>query len=224
MHILLTDALACPRCGPEFGLMVLADRMEGRRVVEGRLGCANCRESYPVRDAVADLRVGGGPGPASSSGGPGEAEDDAEAGVRLAALMGLSGASGMALVAGPGARHAAAVHALVPEVEVVAAADRPEALPGRAAGVSRIAVAGGRLPLRGGGLRGAALTGAADDALLREGLRVLAPGARLVVEPAAAGTAERLRALGAEVLLDQAGAVVARAPGRPVELRYNAVR
>ncbi|HEX2076413.1 MAG TPA: hypothetical protein VHG08_01855 [Longimicrobium sp.] len=224
MHILLTDALTCPRCGPEFGLMLLADRMEDRRVVEGRLGCANCRESYPIHDAVADLRFGGGRESAPSTASDGGAVEDVEAAVRLAALMGLSGVSGMALVAGPGARHAAAVHALVPEVEVVAAADRPEGLAGRAAGVSGIAVAGGRLPLRGGALRGAALTGGADDALLREGLRVLAPGARLVVEPASAGTAERLRALGAEVLLDQAGAVVARAPGRPVELRYNAVR
>jgi uncharacterized protein YbaR (Trm112 family) len=224
MHILLTDALTCPRCGPDFGLMVLADRMAERRVVEGRLGCANCRESYPVHDAAADLRFGGGAEPASSA-VPGAREgDDAEAAVRLAALMGLSGASGMALVAGPGARHAAAVHALVPALEVIAAADRPEALPARAAGVSRIAAGPGRLPLRGGGLRGAALTGGADEELLREGLRVLVPGARLVVEPAPAETAERLRALGAEVLLDQAGAVVARAPGRPVELRYNAVR
>jgi uncharacterized protein YbaR (Trm112 family) len=222
MHILLTDALVCPRCGPEFGLMVLADRMQERRVVEGRLGCANCRESYPIHDAAADLRFGAGESaaalPDSSTG------DDGEAAVRLAALMGLSGASGMALLAGPGARHAAAVHALVPELEVIAAADDPGELPPRGAGVSRIAVTAGRLPLRGGGLRGAALTGGADDDRLREGLRVLAPGARLVVDPAPVGTAERLRALGAEVLLDQGGAVVARAPGRPVELRYNAVR
>ncbi|HEU0302156.1 MAG TPA: Trm112 family protein [Longimicrobium sp.] len=221
MHILLTDVLTCPRCGPEFGLMVLADRMEERRVVEGRLGCANCRESYPVHDALADLRL---PGAAESGDAGPSMEEDAEASVRLAALMGLSGAIGMALVAGPGARQAAAVHALVPELEVIAAAERPDALPPRAAGVSRIAAGPGGLPLRGGGLRGAALTGGADEARLREGLRVLAPGARLLVEPAAADTAERLRALGAEVLLDQAGAVVARAPGRPVELRHNAVR
>lgn len=221
MHILLTDALTCPRCGPEFGLMVLADRMEERRVIEGRLGCANCRESYPVHDALADLRLAG----STESATPGPSmEDDPEAAVRLAALAGLSGAAGMALVAGPGARHASAVHALVPGVEVVAAGDRPQDLPGRAAGVSRIAADPARLPLRNGGLRGAALTGGADDALLREGLRVLAPGARLVVDPAPPETAERLRALGAEVLLDQGGAVVARAPGRPVELRRNAVR
>ncbi|HEU4881199.1 MAG TPA: hypothetical protein VFT45_03105, partial [Longimicrobium sp.] len=142
--------------------------------------------------------------------------------VRLAALMGLAGASGLAMLAGPGARHAAAVSALVPDLEVVAVTDRPAAAE-REPGVSRVA-AGDALPFRGGALRAAALTGGAEDARLREGLRVLAPGARLVVDGARPDTAERLRALGAEVLLEEEGVVVARAPGRPVELRYNAVR
>jgi uncharacterized protein YbaR (Trm112 family) len=222
MYILLTDALTCPRCGPEFGLLVLADRMEERRVVEGRLGCPNCRSAYPIRDAAADLRVHG---PASSeSAVPAVPVDgDAEPPVRLAALMGLAGAHGLAMLAGPGARHAAAVSALVPELEVVAVTEGPDALPGRAAGVSRLAAGRASLPFRDGALRAAALTGGADDALLREALRVLAAGARLVVDPAPAGTAERLGALGAQVLLEQEETVVARAPGRPVEPRFNAV-
>jgi hypothetical protein len=151
--------------------------------------------------------------------------------VRLAALMGLAGASGMAVIAGPGARHAAAVHALVPELEVIAVSDAvppadsapPADVGAPEPGVSRVLASGAGLPFRGG-LRAAALTGGADEARLREGLRVLAPGARLVVDPAPAETAERLRGLGAEVLLEEDGVVVARAPGRPVELRYNAVR
>lgn len=221
MYILLTDALACPRCGPEFGLLVLADRMEERRVVEGRLGCANCRSAYPIHNAAADLRVTSSASVESAGPVPANGED-ADAAVRLAALMGLAGASGMAMIEGPGARHAAAVSALVPELEVVAVADRPDAA-GRAPGVSRVA-AGDALPFRGGAMRAGALTGGAGDARLREALRVLSAGARLVVDPAQADTAERLRALGAEVLLDQEGVVVARAPGRPVELRYNGVR
>ena len=229
MYILLTDALTCPRCGPEFGLLVLADRMEERRVIEGALGCPNCRTSYPIRNAAADLRVTSAgstdsaeSADAADTAGAGPMEDDAEGAMRLAALMGLAGASGLAMVAGPGARHAAAVSALVPELEVVAVTDQPGA-PAREPGVSRLA-AGDALPFRGGALRAAALTGGAGDARLREGLRALAAGARLVVDGAAADTAERLRGLGAEVLLEEAGVVVARAPGRPVELRYNAVR
>lgn len=223
MYILLTDALTCPRCGPEFGLLVLSDRLEERRVIEGRLGCANCRSAFPIHDGAADLRVA----PSASSGPsdhpPDAGDADAEAPVRLAALMGLSGASGMAMVHGPGARHAAAVSALVPELEVIAVTSALFA-GARTPGVSRVAAGDAVLPFRGGVLRGAALTGGAGDALLREGLRVLAPGARLVVDPADAQAAERLRALGAEVLLEQEGVVVARAPGRPVELRRDAGR
>lgn len=224
MHILLTDVLACPRCGPDFGLILLAERMEDRRVAAGHLGCPNCRSQYPVRDRVVDLRTDG-PGWTPSPGPVEDARSPEEAPVRLAALMGLAGASGTALVAGPGARHAAAVAALVPELEVIAlSAERdPPVAAEPGARVSPVRASGPGLPFRGG-LRGAALTGGADDPRLREGLRVLAPGARLVVDPAPAGTADALRALGAEVLLDEDGAVVARAPGRPVELRYNAVR
>jgi uncharacterized protein YbaR (Trm112 family) len=165
MYILLTDALTCPRCGPEFGLLVLADRMEERRVVEGRLGCPNCRSAYPIHDAAADLRVNASastdpPSGESAGSRPSVVEDD-EAAVRLAALMGLAGASGLAMLAGPGARHAAAVSALVPELEVVAVTERPEALPGRAPGVSRLAAGEAALPFRGGALRAAALTGGA---------------------------------------------------------------
>ncbi|HEX2210321.1 MAG TPA: hypothetical protein VHG93_21770 [Longimicrobium sp.] len=223
MYILLTDALTCPRCGPEFGLLVLSDRMEDRRVVEGSLGCANCRSAYPIHHAAADLRVLPSAEESARPVPTNAVDEDAEAPVRLAALMGLSGASGLAMVHGPAARHAAAVSALVPELEVVAVTDAPVPRAQREPGVSRLA-AGEALPFRGGALRAAALTGGAGDALLREGLRVLAPGARLVVDPADAETAERLRGLGAEVLLEQEGVVVARAPGRPVALRYNAVR
>jgi uncharacterized protein YbaR (Trm112 family) len=227
MHILLTDALTCPRCGPDFGLIVLAEGIEDRRVRGGHLGCPNCRSQYPIRDRVADLRPGGSPSVESSPSAeaPRGGEGDGDAAVRLAALMGLAGASGLALIAGPGARHAAAVSALVPELEVIAVSDSADGAgsAGAEAGVSRVLASGAGLPFRGG-LRAAALTGGADDARLREGLRVLAPGARLVVDPAPADAAERLRGLGAEVLLQEDGVVVARAPGRPVELRYNAVR
>jgi uncharacterized protein YbaR (Trm112 family) len=229
MHILLTDALTCPRCGPDFGLILLAERTEERRVASGHLGCPNCRSQFPIRNRVADLRLGAS-APVHSSTSAGSAqggEGDGEAAVRLAALMGLAGASGLALIAGPGARHASAVSVLVPELETIAVTDSADSAGGADSagerGVSRVLASGAGLPFRGG-LRAAALTGGADDARLREALRVLAPGARLVVDPAPADAGERLRGLGAEVLLEEDGVVVARAPGRPVELRYNAVR
>jgi uncharacterized protein YbaR (Trm112 family) len=210
MYILLTDALSCPRCGPAFGLLVQADRLEERRVVEGRLGCANCRETCPVRGGVAHLS----PGAAVDAMPSVDSAHGPEAAVKLAALMGLAGARGLVMLEGPGARHAAALAALVPEVEVVAV-DGPAAP--MQPGVSRVR-AGAALPFRDGAMRGAALTGGAADARLREALRVLAPGARLVVDPADAETAARLRVLGAQLLLEQEGVVVAAAPGRPVQL------
>jgi uncharacterized protein YbaR (Trm112 family) len=222
MHILLTDILACPRCGPDFGLVLIADRVEERRVLEGRLGCPNCREQYPVRGGELDARLSTA-APADSAGSSGDAAvGDAGAAVRLAALLGLADARGTALIAGPGAALAAEVAALVPELEVVALAAEPvegEEQPG----VSRVA-AGAGLPFRSRTLRGVALTGGADPALLAEAVRVLQPGARLVVERASAGAAGLLSGLGAQVMLEQEGTVVARAVGDPVPLRMNAVR
>src|SRR4051812_46101445 len=222
MYILLTDILACPRCGPEHGLVLLADRIDERRVIEGRLGCPNCREQYPIHHGVLDVRTAGDASP-SPSPSPDEADDgDAEAAVRLAALMGLADARGTVLVAGPGAALANAIAGIVPEGEVVAFTAGPPGGEERA-GVSRM-VGGGRFPFRDATLRGVALTGGGDDAALMEGLRVLQPGARLVVENAAPGTAERIAAMGAQVMLDQEGTIVARAVGEPVPLRINMLR
>jgi len=203
MHILLTDILRCPRCGPDFGLVLLADRVEDRRVVSGRLGCANCRETYPVREGELDLRV---PGRVAlpTGGGPG-GDDEA---VRLAALLGLAEAWGSVLLAGVDADVAEALAARVPGVEVIHAVGAPLARP--AAPLSRVVV-GAPLPFPARSLRGVAL-GAEAAALLPEGLRLVAPGGRLVVEGAPAGTAASLPAEGVEVLLDQDGWVVAERP------------
>ncbi|HYJ79453.1 MAG TPA: Trm112 family protein [Longimicrobiaceae bacterium] len=225
MHILLTDILTCPRCGPELGLILLADRVEDRRVLAGRLGCANCRETYPIAEGAVDLRTattGGSTEVRSPQSAVRSGEDPAEEAVRLAALLGLADVHGTVLIAGPGAALAGAVSTLVPEVEAVALTAAPPADDG-APGVSRMA-GGPALPFRDRSLRGVALTGGADDALLSEGVRVLSPGSRLVVHPAPPGTAGRLAAGGAGVILDQDGVVVARAPGAPVQLRLNALR
>ena len=202
MHILLTDRLACPRCGPGFGLILLADHIADRRVLEGRLGCPNCREQYPVRGGQVDLRTG--PSPEET---PSIVEDDAEAAVKYAALLGLQDNPGPVLLAGPASALAPAVAALVPNLEVVALSARPSDSD-ETLGVSRLA-GGPLLPFMNASLRGVALTGGADEALLADALRALVPGTRLVVDRAPEGTADALRGLGAEVLLDQQGVVVA---------------
>jgi uncharacterized protein YbaR (Trm112 family) len=219
MYLLLTDILTCPRCGPELGVVLLADRIDERRVIEGRLGCANCREQYPIHGGVLDVRL---PGAAATGDAP-AAADASETAVRLAALLGLAGAQGTVLVAGAGTAVAARIRALVPEVEVVALSAHVVE-EDEQAGVSRIAGPSAPLPFRAGTLRGVALTAGADRAALEEAVRVVHPNGRVVVENAGDDAAEVLAGLGAEVMLQQEGTVVARVAGRPVQLRINSVR
>jgi hypothetical protein len=175
-----------------------------------------------VRGGVLDARLPAEKAASPEASSDETGRDDSGAAVRLAALLGLADARGTVLIAGPGAALAAEVAALVAELEVVALAAAPEAGEERA-GVSRIA-AGAGLPFRARTLRGVALTGGADPELLAEAVRVLQPGARLVVERASAGAAGVLAGLGAQVMLEQEGTVVARVVGDPVPLRMNAVR
>lgn len=205
MNVLLTDVLSCPRCGPEFGLVLLAERVEERRVLEGELGCPNCRERYAVRGGFGDLR-----GPHEHGAVSGPASGGGEAAYRLAALMGVHEGPGFSLVVGPSAGLAPGVAEVVPELEVVALDASAEGL-GEAAGVSRLAFEG-RLPFHGGSMLAVALTGEAATSHLEEGARVLWGGGRLVLDPAPADAEARLAAVGMRVLASEGGVVVAGSP------------
>lgn len=210
MHVLLTDRLVCPRCGPPFGLILLAHRVVERRVVEGALGCPNCRESYPVEDGVADLRP---PprrpldGPAPSPTPPEDAGSAGEEATRLGALLGVTEGPGEIVLAGPPARLAPDLAALLEEIEVVAVGSPPPPLEERP-GVSRLVIGPG-LPFFGGVLRGVALGGEAAGALLDEAARAVSRSGRVVVFDAPAGTMDRLVEKGFHPLLDEGGIVVA---------------
>lgn len=203
MHLLVTDRLSCPRCGPEFGLVLLADELAERRVLRGWLGCANCRERYPVTEGFGDLR----PPPREPEDAPPPPESDPEEAFRLAALLGVREGPGLLLLAGDPAGQAGPVAGMIDEIEIVAA---HAGLRGEdeTPGVSRIS-AGERLPFFTGSLRGVALGGDPSEERLREAVRVLGPGARLVLRFPAEGIGERLEALGTALLLETAKAVVA---------------
>ena len=203
MHILLTDILTCPQCGPEYGLILLPDAVRERRVQAGVLGCPNCRQQYPVRDGGCEL--GGEPLVGATA--------DAERGERLAALLGVVRGPGVLLLVGPASADAGLVAQLVPDVEVIACGWGGEAGPvAEQAGVSRIGIAGSVLPLVSGRIAGVALTGDAADALLEEGVRVLSPLGRLVLEPAPVDAAERVAKGGLRVVAqDERTLVAARA-------------
>ncbi len=228
MNLILTDVLACPRCGPPFGLILLPDAVEERRVLEGVLGCPNCHGRYAVRSGLADLRPPGSvaeeePPPADAAavdpsalpeaeGGSGSASERA---VRLAALMGLEipGAVGrhIALLVGPAAALAPMLAALSEELEVVAAGP---AAGGRleSPGVSRVRVSG-RLPFFDRSLRGVTLSGEAGAPLVAEGLRVLHPLGRLVLEDAPPDARARVERAGGRVLAAEGQTIVASAVG-----------
>ncbi|HEX2166820.1 MAG TPA: Trm112 family protein, partial [Longimicrobiales bacterium] len=194
MHILLTDILTCPRCGPAFGLILLADRAEERRVLEGVLGCSNCREKYPVRDGVVDFGV------TPEAVAP---ADDPVAAERLAAIMGVAEGPAFLLLVGPATGHAAAIAGMIAEVEVltIGALANGDERPG----INRIYAGAPQLPIASGKVAAVALTGDGVGALLDEAARVVSPLGRLVLDPVPADAAERLKRHGMRIAAEQDG-------------------
>lgn len=206
MHLLLTDRLACPRCGPAFGLILLADRMDDRRVVDGTLGCANCRDGFPVRDGFGDLRAPPRGALPTGRAGPPSAPDP-EAAFRLQALLGVAEGPGTLLLIGAAARHAAALAAAIEGVEVVALDADLAAWP-EVPRVSRLAARPG-IPIFSRVLRGVVLDGGLGGGWIGEAARVVAPLSRVVVTAAPPDAAALLEAGGLKVLAEELGTVVA---------------
>jgi uncharacterized protein YbaR (Trm112 family) len=192
MHILLTDVLVCPRCGPSFGLILLADRIEERRVLEGRLGCPNCREQYPIAGGTVDLSAG-----ASMPSHEKENADTGEDAVRIAALLGVTQGPSYVLLIGDAAAHAAGVRDALVDVEVIALSTRA-VVEADTHGLSRVVAAA--VPVATGKMSGVALTGARSAELLEEAARAVRPTGRLLVDPAPPDAATRLAPLGLRVL------------------------
>lgn len=211
MHILLTDVLTCPRCGPQFGLIVLADEMRERRVWDGRLGCANCRDSFRIREGVTDLRLEAAETEDAGDSQPEPTGDVTEAAYRIGALLGVGQANATVLLIGQPPEVAAALSELLPDARVVASLQEPG---DRAGDESNWVRLGSGLPFRDRSLGGLAMRGEQSSALLDEAVRVLAPTARFVLEDAPAEAGERLVEMGMEILLHE-GPVVVACPSRP---------
>jgi len=222
VHLLATDRLTCPRCGPEFGLILLAHQTVGeRRVLEAELGCANCRDRFPVRGGFGDLRAPPRgdlpPSRMPSERAPDEAPvsegvaDDAgegpDPGERYQALLNLVQGPGLVAMVGASARWAPALADRVEDVEVFAV-DAGTAAWEERPGVTRLVAAPG-LPIFPGSLRGVVVDGELGHRWIGEAVRVLAPRNRLVVEAAPDGTAERLEGAGLKVLAEDHGTLVA---------------
>lgn len=211
MHLLLTDRLTCPRCGPGFGLILLADRMADRRVHEGTLGCPNCRDAFPVRDGFADLRAP--PRGELPAGRAGVVDDEGEGGRggeeadRLVALLGIHQGPGTVAMVGRPARYASRVAGSVEELQVVAVDPDARRWPDRDS-VSRMAAEPG-LPFFSRMLRGVVVDGALGRVTLFESARVTAPMSRVVVTDAPVDAREVLEGGGLRILAAESGTVVA---------------
>ncbi len=209
MNPQLTERLICPRCGPGFGLVLRADQVEEGSVVDGFLGCSNCRVLYPVARGVADLRHP----PRSRTHGrargvpPPTAAASAPETLRLAALIGVARGPALIAIAGDLAGRASGLASLLPDVEVVALAPRFDFRPPRGA---TWLMASQRLPLRDGSLAGIALTGSWAELLLDDATRCLAPAGRIVLLDASADGEQAFRSRDLKVLASEEGVLVGR--------------
>lgn len=207
MHLLVTDRLTCPRCGPRFGLILLAHRTGGdRRVLDGELGCANCRDQFPVRDGFGDLRTPPrGELPQGRVSGPDEG--DAEEAERLQALLSIVRGPGMVALVGDPARHARELARRIEGVEVLAVDAGTAAWPEEER-ITRFVARPG-LPVFGLTLRGVVVDGSLPGGWMEEAARVTAPRNRVVVVNAGDDAGPRLEEAGLQVLAAEAGTVVA---------------
>lgn len=208
VNVLLVDYLACPRCGPAFGLVLLAREVRDRRVRTGVLGCPNCRDEFPVDHGFADLRPPPRSPPSDAALLAGQPPTPAGSGrrdvhLRIAAALGVAQGSGVILVSEGHADATEALSRAAPEVEAVVLGWTVRGM----AGTSPMAVAAA-LPFRSGSVRGVALTATDATPYPSEAARVLAPGARVVVTGANSGTRATWEKTGLRLSVDEGGTLV----------------
>ena len=177
MFIELTDHLRCTSDHDESFLVLLPDRVEGRSVIEGQLGCPVCGRTFELSDGVLDTGDVAEPHASTPS------ALDAEA---LTTLVGLSGPGGYLTLVGSVAGLWKEIAALNPGVALVAVNPRPGVAD--APGIS--VIRSGRIPLKSRSMRGVVLGRpyTDDPHWVREAARVVLPGLRIVgegVEPPA---------------------------------------
>jgi uncharacterized protein YbaR (Trm112 family) len=170
LFIELTDHLRCLNEHEESFLVLLPDKMEGRSVLTGRLGCPLCGRTYEVEDGVVDF--GGAPEESH--------KDTALASSAVNALVGLHGPGGYLALVGNIASLWYEIAELNPGVSLVAV--NPPAHVSNAPQISVLRA--GRLPLKSGSMRGVVLGkpyGSESD-WISEAARAVLPGLRVVGE------------------------------------------
>jgi uncharacterized protein YbaR (Trm112 family) len=170
VFIELTDLLRCPNPHDESFLVLLPDKMDGRSVRTGQLGCPVCGRTFELLDGVFDS----GAAPAESGANTGLSAEN------VSVLIGLSGPGGYLALVGPVASLWEDVAQLNPGVALVAI-NPPEDVKD-SGGIS--VIRGGMIPLKSRSLRGVVLGKpyADDPAWVRDAARLVLPGLRVVGE------------------------------------------
>jgi uncharacterized protein YbaR (Trm112 family) len=171
MFIELTDHLRCPVEHEESFLVLLPDRVEGRSVLAGQLGCPVCGRTFELKNGILDL--GGAPA------WPEENETVLDAGA-VTALAGLHGPGGYLTLVGSVASLWHEVAELNPGVALVAVNPPPGVAD--APGISVLQA--GRIPLKSRSMRGVVLgkTFGGNPEWVSEAARAVLPGLRVVGE------------------------------------------
>jgi uncharacterized protein YbaR (Trm112 family) len=192
MNLLLTDVLDCPSCLTGAGLILLADRVEGRTIYEGRLGCPLCRRNFPVKQGVAEFGVAEGVGA--------EAAEDA---ATIAALLGVSEPPATVLLIGRYAQQASELAHLIEGIQVVVADGAAEQT---AHPNASVLTCGDVVPLRDRSMRGVWVS---NSRQLKEAARVCALASRMVVQGITPQTSGEVESLGFRVMAQDAERLVA---------------
>lgn len=181
MFIELIDLLRCPVEHEDSWLVAAFTRMDGRFVIEGKLGCPVCSASYPITDGVADFSAGHVTPPqevALACGDP----------FRLPAMLGLTRPGTTIVMQGRESMFAETMTAMT-ESRVIAV--NPETQIGEYEQVG-VVLSRARFPLAPGSADGVVITDADD--WMAEAARVTKPGGRIVA-PASARFDARFREL-----------------------------
>ncbi len=170
MFIELTDHLRCIAGHDEQFVILLPDRMDGRRVMAGTVGCPVCGATVSVVEGAMDF--GGPPPPPSSPTGL-----SVEA---IITLLGLEGPGGFIALLGAAAGLADQLTARLPGARLVLI--NP---PAGVAGSETISVIrAGRLPIKAASMRGVVVAAdhGADPVWVAAAVQAVLPGNRVIVE------------------------------------------
>ncbi len=184
MFIELTDHLRCPSEHPEQFLVLLPEVMDGRRVMQGEVGCPVCGKVVPLREGILDFDSDRGGDPVrtgESDGGEVSMPLSAEAAL---ALLGIEGPGGYLLLVDQAASLAREVESLLPGVGLVLL-NPPVSLTvgwGQAGSTAISVIRSPRMPVKASSMRGAVIGGKAsrDPVWVAEAGRVVLPGLRMV--------------------------------------------